>query len=103
MGILDTGIIHLESTNVYRGDNQRFSLLLITPQDFLSQSRRRGRPRASRSKRIILIAHQTVSKHEGVFQKWISISTFFQQFTRLLIKLIVNTFSKGCVCAGIFV
>lgn len=44
------------------------------------------------------VTGQNVSKLEGVFQKWLFTSMFFQQFSQLLIKLIVNTFSKGCVC-----
>ena len=33
-----------------------------------------------------------------MFQKWLFISTFFQQFSQLLIKLMVNTFLRGgCV------
>lgn len=65
------------------------------------QSRRRGRQRASRLERIMLIIHQNVSEREETFQKWLFVSTFFQQFSQLLVKLIVNTFLRG-VCALVF-
>lgn len=75
--------------------------LLNTLEYFLIQSRRRGRQRACRLKWVLLIIPRNVSRHGEMFQKWLFISTFFQQSSQLLVKLTVNSFLRD-VCVLVF-